>query len=45
MLTLSEAQKQTTHSMEKSEDIKKPNFIGIKLYDNIPLAELREYID
>ena len=45
MLTLSEAQKNRQPIQWKSEDIKKPNFIGIKLYDNIPLAELREYID
>jgi len=29
----------------RSEDLSKPNFIGVKVFDDYPLEELRDYID
>lgn len=29
----------------KAEDIKKPNFLGVKTVNDVPLSDLREYID
>lgn len=45
MISLADAQANRQPIEWKSEDIKKPNFTGVKLYDDISLEEIRPYID
>jgi 5-methyltetrahydrofolate--homocysteine methyltransferase len=45
MLPLSQARARRTPIEWKSEDIATPSFTGVRVLDNFPLAELRNYID
>ncbi len=45
MISLIKAQDNRQPIEWKAKDIKKPKFTGIKLFDNIPLSDMREYID
>ena len=45
MISLADAQANRQPIEWKSEDIKKPNFTGVKLFDDVPLSEIRAYID
>lgn len=45
MVSLADAQANRQPIEWKAEDIKKPNFTGVKLFDDVPLDEIRGYID
>ena len=45
MISLIKAQDNRQPIEWKAKDIKKPKFTGIKLFDNIPLSDMRDYID
>ena len=45
LLTIEESRKRAFKTDWKSIDIAKPNFTGIKVIDDLPLKEIREYID
>ncbi|MFT6716963.1 MAG: 5-methyltetrahydrofolate--homocysteine methyltransferase, partial [Saprospiraceae bacterium] len=45
MVTIEQAQANGQDIVWKAEDIKKPNFIGVKLFDDVPLEDIAEYID
>ena len=45
MVSLTEAQANRQPIEWRAEDIKKPNFTGVKLFDDVPLSEIRDYID
>ncbi len=45
MVSLANAQANRQPIEWKAEDIKKPNFTGVKLFDDVPLSEIRGYID
>jgi len=45
MVTIEQAQNNGQKIEWKAEDIKKPNFTGAKLFDEVPLEEIAEYID
>ncbi len=45
MISLVDAQANRQPIDWKAEDIKKPNWTGVKLFDDVPLSEIRAYID
>ena len=45
MISLIKAQHNRQPIEWKAKDIKKPKFTGVKLFDNIPLSDMRNYID
>jgi 5-methyltetrahydrofolate--homocysteine methyltransferase len=45
LLPLEEARARRTPIEWRAEDLSKPEFMGVRAVDDIPLAELREYID
>ena len=45
MISLIKAQDNRQPIEWKAKDIKKPKFTGVKLFDNIPLSDMRDYID
>jgi 5-methyltetrahydrofolate--homocysteine methyltransferase len=45
MVTITEAQNNGQAIEWKAEDIKKPNFIGVKVFDKVPLEDIAQYID
>lgn len=45
MVSLADAQANRQPIEWKAENIKKPNFTGVKLFDDVPLSEIRDYID
>ncbi len=45
MISLAEARARRTPIAWRAEDIAVPAFTGVRVLDNFPLAELREYID
>jgi 5-methyltetrahydrofolate--homocysteine methyltransferase len=45
MVSLEEARKRRTPIVWRAEDIPLPEFTGVRVLDNFPLATLREYID
>jgi len=45
MISLVDAQANRQPIEWKAEDIKKPNFTGVRLFDDVALSEIRAYID
>jgi len=45
MVSLAEARSRRTPIVWRAEDIAAPSFTGVRVLDNFPLAELREFID
>jgi 5-methyltetrahydrofolate--homocysteine methyltransferase len=45
MVSITEARTRRTAIEWRAEDIATPSFIGVRVLDNFPLAELRSYID